>query len=219
MNPVLTILRHFCPTEGSRTELYDPFVMGDYAYASDGHLLIRCGRKYAPELEPSLSIPHFDSSRFNWAFMDDLREYDNMPEAVRIANWVAPEPCSYCLGYGSLIECPQCKEKPVEDCGVCYEQFWIGGPGGRICDDCDGTGYAKTSSEILKFKNIELSAFMVRRVLSVLPGAWWRVEHESAPGNHAGMDLVHFASGIFHGILAPLEKPVVRTVNEESCEW
>lgn len=210
MNPVLTILRHFCPTEVSRPELCDPFVMGDYAYASDGHLLIRCERKHAPELEPALSTLHFDSYRFNWSFMDDLRAYDNVPAAVRIATWVAPEPCPYCMGYGSLIECPQCKEKLVEDCGVCYEQFWIGAPGGRICDKCNGTGYKRTSAEIAAFKDVELSAFMVRRVLSVLHGALWRVEYASAPGNHAGMDLVHFASGIFHGVLAPLERSEVR---------
>jgi len=214
MNPVLTILRHFCPTEGSRTELYDPFVMGDYAYASDGHLLIRCERKHAPELEPAISIPEFDMSRFNWDFMDDLRAHDNVPAAVRIGTWVAPEPCSYCMGYGSKIECPQCKVKPVEDCGVCNEMFWIGAPGGNICDECHGTGYRDDSHEVVALEGIELAGWAVRRVLSVLPGAWWRVEDESADGNPAGMTLIHFSSGIFRGVLAPLEKstPVVRTV-------
>lgn len=217
MNPVLTTLRHFC--DKGRADLLNPFVIGDHAYASSGHLLIRCEAKHAPELvgNPDLSdLPRVDMSRFNWHFMDDLRECAGLPMAERIESWVAPAPCGECAGYGSRVECPQCKEKRVEDCGVCGEMFWIGAPGGIVCDACNGTGYEKTSGETVAFKDIELSAFLVRRVLSVLPGAWWRVEDESAPDNHAGMTLAHFASGIFRGVLAPIVKvdPVVRTVKK-----
>ena len=116
----------FC---GEFDKLKEPFVEGDFVYASDGRMAVRCiikdhsyTYKYS---DASVKVDEY-LSKASKDIPIDFNFYEHTPEYIQ---------CSSCKGIGKTKECPECEGTGEVECGECGNK--------RDCDDCDGTGKAE----------------------------------------------------------------------------
>jgi len=190
------ILAMFCTED--RESLALPFLLDGYAYATDGHVLVRCPADFASEVQ-EVDIAPVAGVRgltIDWTTMDDVRQTERFPEAVRIAypTW-NPDACAECSGYGSLVHCPECKDRGrvSDDCRTCsgFGSFGSDAADAWRCHVCHGLGVSGTSGHrTIEVQGSRLTEYSARLILNALPGAWFR-----AAGGY-----IHFSLGIFRGI-------------------
>lgn len=121
-------LAKFCSFDRHRSHLSAPFTIGDYTYASNGHIGIRVPRRDdVPEGDPkTLSLAK--------TFADgDALEFRPLPD-VPIAPPLDLPRCQTCRSSGKIVDCELCGGTGEHkcDCEHCD----------RGCDDCDGYGNA-----------------------------------------------------------------------------
>lgn len=115
-------LKSFCDSD--RHAMKQPFSIGNYTYATDGHICIRVKRlneinenEYAPNPNKILVWDHnkiekwFDLPKYN---LDDFSY------------------CSACQGTGKATECEECEGAGEIECESCSHK--------SDCNSCDGSG-------------------------------------------------------------------------------
>jgi hypothetical protein len=139
-------LKPYCLTEKFRPYLAAPFSIGEFTYATNGHVLVRVPRREdAPEyagprkleaMLASLAGPHGPASA-----IPDLKTIlqTKKCDVCDGSGWVAQ--CEKCGGDG-FIECCECgQEKDCEDCSETgHFPAKAGEDDAKICEDCAGKG-------------------------------------------------------------------------------
>jgi hypothetical protein len=121
---MLDLLMSFCAKDSSaqRTYLHKPFRLGEFIYATNGHVAIRIpddGTIQAEDIEKVKSIGNY--------FSDVNGKYVAIPELP------AAESCSHCYGTG--------KGKPKTECDECDgDGEFRHGSHYYECKECDGEG-------------------------------------------------------------------------------
>ena len=114
----------FCGKGDVRTYLHDPFSIGEYSYATDGHVAIRIPRRDdVPEIENAPDIGKVFAPLVDLAFQP-------LPSITILA--VSLPECRDCDGKGYGEKCSECHGEGNHGCDCEYC--------GRECDECDGTG-------------------------------------------------------------------------------
>lgn len=144
-------LYRFCDLE--REALCAPFSLGEYTYATNGHLLVR-----VPRLA---GVPEWDALNEKAAVMFDGIDFATLNAAlVEIPDFQQPETekCPACKGAGKITRCPECGgsgyiefETDYNDyevvCESCHGHGTTIGDE-QICDCCNGTGTKKVIKRI-----------------------------------------------------------------------
>jgi hypothetical protein len=111
-------LQSFCSIDSNRMD--KPFSIGEYTYATNGHISIRVPRDPSvDEIDNPVAIEKAFAS-FNSEGMRPLK--NAIPDAPKAKQ----ERCVLCLGTGIEHDCPECKHS---------------------CGECDGAGW---TTEIIK---------------------------------------------------------------------
>lgn len=108
-------LQQFCSTDSVRFYLHNPFTLGDFTYATNGHIIVRVPKVDGVPLAESAPNPSNIFKDFPASDRFTALPPLNLPKAE------GPETvdCSECDGRGKEHECPDC------DCE---------------CEACDGSG-------------------------------------------------------------------------------
>jgi len=165
-------LQGFCCRE--RNSLSSPFIMGDLACATDGHIAIRIPRidaisitRESPLKEAATSLTWEPVIKGKWV---DLPPY-KLPDKVK---------CVVCQGVGEIDTCPECDgEGHVElesdynyyecDCKMCNCEGTLPGQD-KVCHGCDGDGLMYSESFMkIQFDDYGLDAFLLEKIKD-LPG-------------------------------------------------
>lgn len=124
-------LGSYCSKGSSRSYLHQPFSVGAYSYATDGHIAIRLPRR---EDVAEIDTPPDIAKIF--APSDDL-SFFQLPD-IDIPSATPPQ-CKDCGGVGYMARCAFCKGEGHHDCDCEFCD--------RGCDECDGTGEMPSNSE------------------------------------------------------------------------
>lgn len=136
-------LQQFCSTDRMRPYLHNPFTIGGFTYATNGHVCVRV----APIDGVAKQDKPDPGKLFTQYFKDEPRGALEvaMPEIVE--DW---QECGYCGGSGKEHDCPDC---------TCGE-----------CTDCDGKGKIKESLTVtISIGNATYDGKYVKQLLD-LPG-------------------------------------------------
>lgn len=108
-------LKKFCCTDGSRAYLMTPFTIGEFTYATNGHIAVR-----VPALAewPVAEKPGLMFEKAPELFAKDVTEFKPLP-SIEFPPIDEEDECSACDGRGHEHDC--------EDCQC-------------ICSNCAGTG-------------------------------------------------------------------------------
>ena len=115
-------LKPFCSTDRFRPNLHNPFSLGSWTYATNGHVCVRVPRRDdVPEAtdKPVAANTLFERRNFSDAILRPLGEFD-LPTLER---W----PCSRCEGRGHKHDCPDCNCE---------------------CENCDGRGETEEDASV-----------------------------------------------------------------------
>jgi hypothetical protein len=140
-------------TEPDHPKMCGPFSLGDYSYATNGHILVRVSRL--------ADVPEREALNEKAARMFDGLDFMALDAAlVDIPNFSPPDPnpCPVCEGSGKVSTCPECKgagEVTFEndfneyecECLTCLGQRKVSGQK-SICGDCNGTGNLRVVNRI-----------------------------------------------------------------------
>lgn len=140
------LLARFCAnTLDPREYLLAPFVIGDFVYATNGHIAIRVPRTSAPDITATTDkVPgHLEAMFATHASTERLDEIPELP---------APIACSTCNGTGRRHECPDCDgEGEIRygrhdyECAECRGDGQVSDGEGDAtvpCNWCSGSGEA-----------------------------------------------------------------------------
>jgi hypothetical protein len=153
-------LQKFC--DPTRDYLSKPFSLGDYSYATNGHIALRLPRrddvKQAQDVRAENAVNHINS------YIDEFQEKPGPMLPIPDGELPAREsrPCDFCGGEGKLDHCPTC-DQPCD------------------CPECDGTG------EILgDHPGVEIAAGAVASAVYLgwireLPAPRFRVKKDDDP--------------------------------------
>jgi DnaJ-class molecular chaperone len=156
-------IRMFCSLDESRPTLNNPFNVGDFTYAINGHFGIRIARRH--EYDQNTIIKNIEclySVDVNESLWIDLPGISEISEEVN---------CSFCMGEGNIVECPECEGigevSWTSDFGNEYDATCLSCHGSKkingTCQECKGTG--KKSIDI----NIEIcSKLFNSRLLKIM---------------------------------------------------
>lgn len=129
---MLEILRGFCEAPSARF-LHNPFTIGPYSYASNGHIAVR-----VPALADVSARPaevKNDLERLPWP--DESTPWESLPELP-----AASHECPFCEGRGRVVTCFEC----IGEGSVSWEtdrHFYS-----AECEECDGAGILPSEGEI-----------------------------------------------------------------------
>ena len=130
-----------------------PWSLGDYSYASNGHLLVRVPR--------SADVPGWEALNEKAAILFEAFDMPVVLSAlVDIPDFPQPEPvkCGVGKGTGKITRCPECEGSGdvefetdyndyVCECESCHGHGSTIGDE-QICEVCDGTGHKKEMNRI-----------------------------------------------------------------------
>lgn len=136
-------IRKFCGAERHRSYLSQPYSIGDYTYATNGHVAIRVNRIVG--VDENLEAP---SSIAEILGGHDAREFGPLPvfdppESKRIR-------CGGCHGLGKYNACTECEGSGKHMCGHSECQHT------HECNECDGTGASDVVDDDLPLVACEL---------------------------------------------------------------
>lgn len=107
-------LKKFCGSEESRPYLSTPFTIGDWSYATNGHICVRVPRiedvPAATEEKLTANVPKLFA---------DIPEDGYVPLPAVVIEADPHDDCEECDGRGNVHDCPSCQ---------------------CVCSACDGTG-------------------------------------------------------------------------------
>lgn len=116
-------LTPFCSVEERRTQITEPWSVGDHTVASDGLLLVRVPRR--DDVPDRGLAPNLDRVFAAAAPFENLRplpEFELPPAKA----------CRQCGGFGHIVACKECDGDGVIECCECGHE--------RDCEDCRGKG-------------------------------------------------------------------------------
>lgn len=210
----LTLLQTFCSTDSMEGYLRRPFVLGEYAYATNRHWMLRMPHEGLGELQP-------------WQRMAHPKNLEQMFEK---APWTQLRPmalvehaqCSHCDGLGQIVEefCPACNGEGAfthhgkeYDCQTCAVTGVIARKASPLetpnakCQGCSGTGFEFPKRGITSIQH-QGAWFQAGYLafLSRLPGIQFGVE-PTDPYNphHAAAFRCDFGEGPLQPTRAPSE--------------
>lgn len=145
-------LLRYCAKKGHdpRDYLYAPWIEGDWAYATNGHLIVRVPREACPDAGPRTDR-HPKGAHLFEKYIDKIAgEFVVMPPQPK------PDTCGVCRGTGVVFAnpCPDCKDGEFDHGDHTYEckncEYSPAGPGyigsdstegeGVTCGNCNGRG-------------------------------------------------------------------------------
>ncbi len=166
----IELLNNFCAKskDDPRTYLYKPFLIGEYIYATNGHVAIRVKNDGSlPEVAEIDKVKTI--SNYFQSLSSDFIDIPSIPN---------PEPCKHCQGSGKWnekIECDECDGdgefihgSHYYSCKECDGEGKIEtGNKVGICDSCEGSGHSR-----MQHMQIGIASFAVRYIIkiSALPG-------------------------------------------------
>jgi hypothetical protein len=112
-------LQKFCDPE--RYFVSKPFSLGDYSYATNGHIALRVPRR--DDVEEAQDVTREKAATAIDAYIDKLPKMKLRMRPIpdgELPAWNS-NPCAFCGGKGKLDHCPTC-DQPCK------------------CPECDGTG-------------------------------------------------------------------------------
>lgn len=120
----LELLRQFCSLEGLGRKTEQPWSVGEFSFATNGHVLIKVPRmsEIAEMADP------IDTSKV-WP-KTEAKEW------IDVSGYKAPTPaeCPKCGGKPSNPECPECEGEGEVEASNKYNTYTV------ECATCDGTG-------------------------------------------------------------------------------
>ncbi len=140
-NVTMIDLKPFCSTDEMRPYLHQPWSVGDYTYATNGHIIVRVPRRS--------DVPENPQAPNNAP-----RLFATFPQAGFRALHVVPLPapkekkCLHCNGRGHEHDCPDC------EC---------------VCENCNGTGNVNVDAKIAVNIGTFPAALRYARILIGLP--------------------------------------------------
>jgi hypothetical protein len=154
-------LQIFCDPE--RDYLSKPFSLGDYSYATNGHIALRMPRRDDVEQTLDSLMENVAAAMNNYIEAGQKTPGPLLPiPDGELPAWKS-EPCAFCAGKGKLDHCPTCRQ-PCD------------------CPECDGTG------EILgNHPGVEIAPGAVVSAVYLgwireLPSPRFRVKKDDDPG-------------------------------------
>lgn len=137
------LLNRFCDPD--REKQRGPFSLGEYTYATNGHILVR-----VPRL---VDVPEWEAVNEKAAAMFDGLDYAALDAAlVDIPDFPQPDPeiCTVCKGSSKISKCPECDgegEVLLENdhheyectCKTCAGDGKVSG-NESVCSSCHGSG-------------------------------------------------------------------------------
>lgn len=174
------ILREFCNGDERRPITCRPWSVGDYSYATNGHIIVRIPR--------IADVPPPDDAKIE-------------KTAQQIDEWLAkladakrdPVP-RLDIPKGKSWRCDKCDGRGTEhDCRDC----------GCECDECDGTGTCH-QTVMVAWRGTHINRNMWR-LIAALPGS----TIAASPPLPPVMDHVSFAFDGGQGIVMPMRKPTI----------
>lgn len=210
-------LQRYCANElDPRTHLHKPWKVGKWAYATNGHFVLRVPAETQPDA-PEATDKHPDVG----AMFDKHMGRDGM-EYLRVPSVPALTACFSCHGKGMVrcIKCPDCEDGEFQHgdhfytCRNCDQS-----PAGegwqwldedmqdqphqimRVCTDCDGLGFSTRTNSGTKlgdahYSNVYLAMFAALPEVRVCPG-----EPAGDYGSRPAPAVFIFDGG--HGLLMP----------------
>ena len=198
-------LKPFCSTEEYRSYLCQPFSLGDWTYASNGHIGIRVPRRAdVPENDKApASIEDLFANAGKFAF--HALDVSNLGEERKIK-------CTTCRGLGYGEKCKRCNgeghhdcdcEHCVENCidcdgdGLTFAGKDVAPEKRMSCGECDGTGF-DLDERVAVFPNqLAMKVRYLRMVLS-LPGPVEMAARMDFEKSESSGDI-HHAAQVFIG--------------------
>lgn len=132
-------LKQFCSTDPNRTNIQNPFNIGEWTFATNGHIAARVPKRDG--YEPSLVAA---DRLFETAAMAPLSPLPSIKMPPR-----KHEDCFNCAGTG-LYECPTCLHEDE-------------------CDECDGVGRIDGDGSYLVWLGAAQIALKYYRIIAGLP--------------------------------------------------
>lgn len=186
-------MQEFCCDWSTRFALGKPWRKGDWIYATDTRILIRCSpESFDGEVETAETLGERKIPKNSDEILADcahVSDWHDMP---------AVENCSVCSNTGYIEgDCEECCGDGVCECDMEYE---------HDCDECEGTGVqtidcTRCPREI-KVGNRNMAMRIVRKLM-LLPG----VKYGVATDNPGDAILLKFEGGV--GAAMPLNPDVV----------
>lgn len=160
-------LKQFCGFDPFRPYLHEPFTVGDFTYATNGHILVRVAKvDGAGPLKRDKPLNVEAVLKWHWQ-----TEIDFYPCNLQIPKSDDPGICPECDGRGKEHDCPECECE---------------------CVRCDGTGkgHKKISAKVA---GVDFDVFYLRQIAS-LPGL--EISSTAIPGDNTVPMMFRFNGGV-----------------------
>lgn len=204
------ILLQFC--DSVRNDLIAPINIGEYTYASNGHIAIKVPRdsQYKENAVDYLKVlPTFFVSEKEDLYIDVPKIE---PSSIEIK-------CKSCDGTGKFNECTDCGGtgevnwssdsgyEYYDDCVMCGGTGRISGSQ-IICEDCNGVGKINEDKIVELFDPIWINARLLS-IVAKLPNV------KMAPNVNKPLSPIQFKFDGGMGLIMPCRKP--QSTKEEKC--
>ena len=122
----IEILNKFCNKDKYRRNISTPFSIGDYTYATNGHVIIRVDKvESIGSVENSLN----PETLLTWDH-SKIKEWLPLPEySIDIS-----DKCRYCRGTGKSEECSECEDEGFVEFSNSHNNYEV------ECKTCEGFG-------------------------------------------------------------------------------
>lgn len=133
MESIVDFLKKFCSFDRDREHLCQPFSMGGFSFATNGHIIVRIPRVDVVAENP-VAIERLKRS-IDELFPENFHPKDHA--FVPVEKFKAKkEACSECKAYGQVVECLECEGEG----GLDFESA-RGREYNVVCGECNGEGY------------------------------------------------------------------------------
>ena len=127
-------LQDFCSKDSTRLSINAPWSVGEYTYATDGHILIRVPR--LPDVPGNPAAPGTEKLFAETVAAGEWLDVSDLPD-------IEYDSCKECNGTGKQgAICDKCDGEDHRSYPTCED-------GSVECEDCDGTGLGKADGEII----------------------------------------------------------------------